>query len=86
MTSVNYTREGGGEETEHVDREIRERRKIEKLFIENKKERGEEKGKERERGREERKRKKKRRNVVGKEGRKIALKRRGKNRKKERER
>lgn len=91
VTSVNYTREDGGEETEHVDREIRERRKIEKLFIENKKERGEEKGKERERGREKRRdrreeKKKKRRNVVGKEGRKIALKRRGKNRKKERER
>lgn len=50
MTSVNYTREGGGEETEHVDREIRERRKIEKLFIENRKERGEGKrGRERER-------------------------------------
>lgn len=90
MTSVNYTREGGGEETEHVDREIRERRKIEKLFIENRKERGEGK-RERERGREKRRdrreeKKKKRRNIVGKEGRKIALKRRGKNRKKERER
>lgn len=40
VTSVNYKREGKGEETEHVDREIRERRKIEKLFIENKKEKG----------------------------------------------
>lgn len=59
VTSVNYTREGKGEETEHVDREIRERRKIEKLFIENKRER--------EKNEIEERKRKKRWNIVSKE-------------------
>lgn len=76
---MNYTREDGGEETEHVDREIRERRKIEKLFIENRKERGEGKRERKREGEkrdeiEERKRKKKDGTLSVKKGERSRLK------------